>query len=289
MKSNIKKYSFKPGLPQELELVGIRQLFNKNADILTTSHRAGFYHILWFQKGSPTHIVDFNPIRIKPNTILFLNKDVVQRFDTKGRFDGKALLFTENFFCKTEQNTQFIRSTVLFNDLFTVSQIQVTKSNVVFAELFQQMETELATTKDNFQSEILRNLLYNILLYSERERRNQDFTKIKKSADLDYLILFKDLLENQFHKQKLVSNYAEQLGITEKRLNQATSKVLDKSPKQMIDERIMLEAKRLLSHTNKSIKEIGFELGFDEPTNFIKYFRKHQNLTPVEFRESFSL
>jgi len=289
MKSNIKKYSFKPGLPQELELVGIRQLFNKNADILTTSHRAGFYHILWFQKGSPTHIVDFNPIRIKPNTILFLNKDVVQRFDTKGRFDGKALLFTENFFCKTEQNTQFIRSTVLFNDLFTVSQIQVTKSNVVFAELFQQMETELATTKDNFQSEILRNLLYNILLYSERERRNQDFTKIKKSADLDYLILFKDLLENQFHKQKLVSNYAEQLGITEKRLNQATSKVLDKSPKQMIDERIMLEAKRLLSHTNKSIKEIGFELGFDEPTNFLKYFRKHQNLTPVEFRESFSL
>ena len=84
MKSDIKKYSFKQGLPQEFELVGIGQLYNNYSDSLTTPHRAGFYHILWFQKGSPTHLVDFNPVEIKPNTILFLNKDTVQRFDKKG-------------------------------------------------------------------------------------------------------------------------------------------------------------------------------------------------------------
>jgi hypothetical protein len=73
----------------------------------------------------------------------------------------------------------------------------------------------------------------------------------------------------------------------EKRLGQATSKVLGKTPKELINDRTLLEAKRLLVHGNQSIKEIGFYLGFEEPTNFIKYFRKHTDKTPVEFRESY--
>ena len=289
MKSDIKKYSFKQGLPQEFELVGIGQLYNNHSDSLTTPHRAGFYHILWFQKGSPTHLVDFNPVEIKPNTILFLNKDTVQRFDKKGGFDGKAILFTDGFFCNTEADIKYLRSSILFNDLFSVSQIQMSKTASLFAHLFQLMEIELENEKDISQPHILKNLLHNFLLLSERERREQNFTEIKKSADLDYVMLFKDLLESNYHKLKQVSNYAKIISVTEKRLNQATSKILGKSPKQMIDERVMLEAKRLLAHTNESVKEIGFELGFDEPTNFIKYFRKHSNSTPVEFREQFAL
>ena len=289
MKSDIKKYSFKQGLPQEFELVGIGQLYNNHSDSLTTPHRAGFYHILWFQKGSPTHLVDFNPVEIKPNTILFLNKDTVQRFDKKGGFDGKAILFTDGFFCNTEEDIKYLRSSILFNDLFSVSQIQMSKTASLFAHLFQLMEIELENEKDISQPHILKNLLHNFLLLSERERRKQNFTEIKKSADLDYVMLFKDLLESNYHKLKQVSNYAKIISVTEKRLNQATSKILGKSPKQMIDERVMLEAKRLLAHTNESVKEIGFELGFDEPTNFIKYFRKHSNSTPVEFREQFAL
>ena len=82
---------------------------------------------------------------------------------------------------------------------------------------------------------------------------------------------------------------AKKINVSEKRLNQATSKVLDKSPKELIDDRILLESKRLLVHGNKSIKEIGFELGFEEPTNFIKYFRKHIGKTPMEFREKYLL
>lgn len=288
MKSDIKKYSFKQGLPQEFELVGIGQLYNDHSDTLTTPHRTGFYHILWFQKGNPTHLVDFNPVKIKPNTILFLNKDTVQRFDKKGGFDGKAILFTDNFFCKTETDTKYLRSSILFNDLFSVSQIQISKTASLFADLFKLMEKELENEKDISQSDILKNLLHNFLLLSERERRKQDFTEIKKGDDLDYVLLFKDLLETNYRKLKQVSNYAKKISVTEKRLNQATSKILDKLPKQMIDERVMLEAKRLLAHTNESVKEIGFDLGFDEPTNFIKYFRKHSHSTPVEFREQFA-
>ena len=286
MTSDIKKYSFKPGLPQEFEIVGIGQLYREFSDSLTTPYRTGFYHVLWFQQGSPTHLVDFKPVKTKPDSILFLPKDSVQRFDPEGNFDGKAILFTDSFFCKTVQDTKFLRSTILFNDLFSVSQIQLSKSGKVISDLFQEMENELKNNQDPFQSDILHNLLHNLLMLSERERRQQDFTEIKKGADLDYVVLFRDLLEVQFKEQKQVNSYSGQLSVTVKRLNQATSKVLGKTPKQMIDERVMLEAKRLLAHTNESIKEIGFALGFEEPTNFIKYFKKNHNSTPVEFRES---
>lgn len=288
MTTDIKKYAFKSGLPQEFEIVGIGQLYKEFKDTLTAPHRAGFYHILWFQKGNPTHLVDFNPVKVKPDTLLFLNKDTVQRFDNKGDFDGKAILFTDSFFCKTKTDTKFLRSSILFNDLFSVSQIELSKPASLIADLFHLMETELLNEKDVLQSDILKNLLHNLLLLSERERRKQDFTEIKKGADLDYVMLFKDLLEINYHKFKQVRNYAKLISVTEKRLNQATTKVLDKSPKQMIDEKVMLEAKRLLAHTNESVKEIGFELGFEEPTNFIKFFRKHSQSTPVEFREQYA-
>lgn len=285
MTTNIKKYDFKAGLPQEFEIVDIAELYKKFKDTLTTRHRASFYHIIWFQQGSPTHLVDFNPIKIKPNTLLFLNKDTVQRFDSTTKFGGKAILFTDSFFCKTEADTKFLRSSILFNDLFSVSQIQVQKQLKLFDDLLQQMMGELQNIKDNFRVDILQNLLHNFLLLSERERRKQNFSEIKKTPDLDYVVLFKGLLETNYKKQKQVNYYAKQIIITEKRLNQATTKVLGKTPKEIINDRIMLEAKRILAHTTESIKEIGIDLGFEEPTNFIKYFKKHSQFTPTEFRE----
>ena len=289
MTPDIKKYDFKAGLPQEFEIVDIAKLYKEFKNTLTTTHRTGFYHIIWFQQGNPTHLVDFNPIKIKPNTLLFLNKDTVQRFDDKSKFGGKAILFTDSFFCKTEADTKFLRNSILFNDLFSVSQIQVKKQSKLFAGLLQQMTNELQDIKDNSQADILQNLLHNFLLYSERERRKQNFTEIKKGADLDYVMLFKDLLETGYKNQKQVNYYAKEIIITEKRLNQATTKVLGKTPKEIIDDRIMLEAKRILAHTTESVKEIGYDLGFDEPTNFIKYFKKHSKFTPTEFREQNTL
>ena len=286
MTTEIKKYDFKTGLPQEFEIVDLVELYKDFEETLTTTHRTGFYHIIWFQKGNPTHLVDFNAIKIKPDTLLFLNKDTVQRFDNKTQFRGKAILFTDSFFCRTEADTKFLRNTILFNDLFSVSQIQINKQGKLFAKLLQQMTDELRNEKDNSQADILQNLLHNFLLHSERERRKQNFTEIKKGADLDYVMLFKDLLEIGYKSQKHVNHYAKQIIITEKRLNQATTKVLGKSPKQFIDERIMLEAKRMLAHTTESVKEIGYSLGFEEPTNFIKYFKKHSAITPIEFREN---
>jgi len=285
MTTNILKYDFKAGLSQEFEILDLSILYTKAKPILTNPHRSGFYHIIWFQDCKVTHLVDFNPIKIKPHSLLFLNKEIVHRFDNKEKLKGKVILFTDTFFCKTETDTQFLRKNILFNDLFAISLIQVQKQSNLFSDLLQRMTDELENSKDNFQADILHNLLHNFLLHSERERRKQNFTEIIKGADYDYVMLFKDFLEINYKTQKQVNFYANELVITEKRLNKATSKIFGKTPKEIIDDRIILEAKRILAHTTENIKEIGYALGFDEPTNFIKYFKKHSRITPIEFRK----
>ena len=104
---------------------------------------------------------------------------------------------------------------------------------------------------------------------------------------LDYTLLFRDILESNYTKFKSVNDYAKLVCISEKRLGIATSKVLGRSPKEIINDRILLEAKRLLVHTNLSIKETGQELGFEDPAYFVRYFKKNTEATPVEFRETY--
>lgn len=287
MSGEVSKYDFKPGLNHEFEILDVTFLYKHHKDLLITPHRANFYHIIWFESGSGTHLVDFLPVKIKSNSLLFIGKNKVQRFDPNGNYKAKAIVFTDQFFCKSENDIKFLRNTILYNDLFENNQIQLANNEAEFDGLIRMMQTELNRIKDGYQPDLLRNLLHNFLLLAERSKRNHEFTKIKKGADLDYTLLFKDLLEVHFRVSKQVSFYAGELSVTEKRLNKATSAILGSTPKKMIDDRVLLEAKRLLSHTDNSIKSIGFELGFEEPTNFIKYFRKHSNSTPIEFREQF--
>jgi AraC-like DNA-binding protein len=108
---------------------------------------------------------------------------------------------------------------------------------------------------------------------------------LTSSAELDNVIRFLDLLERNFRSDKLVGKYMTAMNITEKRLNKSTTLILDKTPKQLIDERVSLEAKRLLARSHASIRDIAFDLGFEERSSFIKFFVKHNGCKPAEFRE----
>lgn len=287
MKNNIEKYQFKDGLNHEFEIIDIDKVFNEKKNMMTVPHRAQFYHILWIEKGKGIHYVDFHPINIKDNTILFMPQNCVNMFDKNGSYKGKAIIFTDSFFCKNYHDIQFLRSSMLFSDLYDIALLKANCKGSELNFIFNLMETEYLKEPDSVQYNILHNLLHIFLLQSERALKKQGFEELKPSANLDYLILFKDLLEQNFKNEKSVNKYASEVNISEKQLHKATTLLLSKTPKQIIDERILLEAKRLLIHSNQSIKEIAYELGYDEPTNFIKYFRKHTESTPSEFREQF--
>jgi AraC family transcriptional activator of pobA len=285
-KKSIKEYAFKPGLPMELEIISLSDLYSKSKSLLTLPHRTDFYHIIWIEKGSPTHLVDFDPVKLGKNSILFINKAKVHLFDPAANYDGKLILFTDGFFCKNQGDIDFLQSTILFNDLLKTSPLTLDGIKKGLHQLMELMHEALSDASNPFQRDILQNYLHNFLLLCDSEKRKQGFTEIPKGADKDYAILFISLVNEHFSKIRSVQAYADMIHISEKRLNRATAHVLGKSPKEIISKRVLLEIKRLLVHTNKTIKEIGFDLGFNEPTNFIKYFRQHTGQTPSEFRES---
>jgi len=287
MSTTIHKYNFKEGLPQEFEVIDFDFLNKEFSNEITQPHRAEFYQIIWFQEGETTHLVDFNLIQTTPDTILFVGKDSVQRFDDISGLKGKVILFTDNFFCKTEADIKLLKRTILFNDLLSISQINISNSRSIFSDIIDRIEVELRHSKDKYQSDILHNNLLNLVLHSERERRKQDFIEIKPNVNLDYALQLKELLNSNFMTHKKVNFYCEKMNLTSKRLNQATTKIFGKTAKEIINERVLLASKRLLVHTNESIKEIAFSIGFEEPTNFIKYFKKQTDKTPVEFRLEF--
>jgi len=288
MADEIKKLKFKRNTDLQIEVVPLQTLTTVSRGHLVTPHRTNFYHIFLFENCQPTHFVDFEPINIQPHSLLFIDKDRVHQFDQLLKYDGSLLIFTEDFFCTTETDTKFLRSTILFNDLADQPTIKLNKTDFEkYTNICKNITEELGLPIDNSKHILLKNLLHNFLLLAEREKRKQGFTDLKKGADLDYTLLFRDLLETNYTKLKGVNDYAKIICISEKRLGQATTKVLGKSPKEFINDRILLEVKRLLVHTNLSIKEIGQDLGFEDPAYFVRYFKKNTETTPVEFRDTY--
>ena len=286
MKQEITNYKFKPGLRLEFEILSIRSLYKKHKHILTEPHRADFYHILIIHKGSGTHLIDFQPIKLTPNSVLFIKKGRVHFFDKSGDVEGDLILFTDNFFCRNNDDLKFLHSTILFNDLLDNAPLKFGATKRWFANAIESMKSELINQSKEFHYEMLQNLLHNFLIEAHREKRNQGFRELPKGANLDYTLLFNEIIDKHFLTIKSVKEYADMMHVSEKKLSNATSVILGKSPKEIINERVILESKRLLMHTSQSIKEIAFHLGFGETTNFIKYFKLQTGSTPTEFRES---
>ena len=285
MAHEIKKLKFKNNAGLQVEVVPLQSLVATSKDHLTIPHRTNFYHIFLFENCRPTHVVDFEPVKIKPYTLLFIDKNRVHQFDPSLNYKGQILIFTDDFFCTAESDTKFLRSSILFNHLTNSASLELSKTTFEkFAAICQSINEELGLPADSSKHILLKNYLQNFLLLAEREKRKQGFTELKKGADLDYTLLFLDLLEANYTKLKTVSDYSAQLYISEKRLGKATAKILGKAPKEIINERILLETKRYLVHTNLSIKETGLALGFDDPAYFVRYFKKYTATTPIEFR-----
>lgn len=288
MKENIKKYRFKEGLPLEFEIVDLNRILNVKKEMMVTPHRAQFYHIIIIEKGRGTHYVDFKPVKIENNMAIFMPANCVNAFDKDGEYHGTAIIFTDSFFCKNEQDSKYLNSSMLFSDLYDTATLMLNKEANDFFGVLNAMKAEFEKETDSVQYHILHNMLHVLLLQSEREMRKQGFEELKPSQNLDYLLDFKGKLEENFKKEKSVNKYASGLHLTEKQLYKITTTLLDKTPKQIIDERVLLETKRLLVHTTLSVKEIAYDLGYEEPTNFIKYFKKHTQTTPAEFRLRYS-
>ena len=153
-------------------------------------------------------------------------------------------------------------------------------------DTIQKMETEY--NSDNpMKEEIIRSYLNILLIHSERMfKQYYPNEGVKDSSSAGPFQDFKILLEKNFVKLHKVKEYAELMTITEKQLNEIIKKAVGKTASELIQARLILEAKRLFMHSDYSNKEIAYFLHFEDPSHFSKFFKKRVGLSPNDFRKS---
>ncbi len=283
MLQDIKTYNFNSGRKLGLEIIPMEKLY-KRRDLLTRPHRAAFYHILWFFKGIRSHDVDFQKVEVQDNSLLFLDKDIVHCYEDAAEPQGLCILFTEEFFFQDAHDKRWLMRSALFSNLVQKEVLILKNDDSFYRDIVNLIDTESRKSYCVSQEGIVLNLLKALLLHAERAMNALAKRASQNDAHWETVYEFSELLEEHFRSNKQVNAYAAMLNISRKSLIKACGGILGSSPKQIIDNRIMLEAKRLLTHSNHSIKETSYILGFDEPTNFVKFFRKFQGVTPREFR-----
>jgi AraC family transcriptional activator of pobA len=285
-KQDILQLSFKENIALGLEFIPIDDKYTRENKKLHQPHRAAFYLIFWFKGGSPVHMVDFHAVTPPQDSFLFVRKDAVQFFDQHNAFNSSVLLFTDTFFCENDSDNRLLQSSLLFNN-FSGQGPEPVPATGTMRDIWQQMQTEDRLPADAFHAALLRKYLHSFILLAERELGNQGKSTRLQGINFEHLVSFKNLLEQHFREEKAVSFYADKLFISTKVLTNVTHLLLGKTPKQLIDERVLLEAKRLLVHSPEPVKNIGIDLGIEEATNFNKFFKRHAGQTPASFRQVF--
>lgn len=213
-----------------------------------------------------------------------MRKGVTHRF-TKSKAKGKLLIFTEDFIIKHLGGKEGLKSLQLFNELIESPKIELSTS--LFSEVktvLNQLHLETELEKDSYTSSIKRSLLHVLISKFYREKTN-DKSVFTNTKYLNQFLKFQNLIEEQWSQSRTALHYAKQMSITPKTLNNIVKNTIRKSSKSLIDDIVTIQIKHLLVNTELSVTEIAYQSGFDDPTNFFKYFKKNTKLSPNQFRE----
>lgn len=250
-------------------------------------HRPNFHIIFLVSSGEPfTHYIDFQEYLIAPGSLVFLAKDQVHAFGDSYRADASMILFTEGFLTRNrmmanEISIHQLHHYSLYSPIVKLSPEQLTS----FTRLTEQLTEEFYTGNDFAKEEVLQSFLRVLLLKAERIRKQHH--PLHSSSYFQGFTEFQGLLRKHGTHSRRVAFFAEQMNISPKKLNAITQEIAKQSAKSYINSNLVLEVKRMLVNSVLSIKEIAYQSGFDEPTNFIKFFRKHVQMTPTTFRKQY--
>lgn len=257
-----------------MELYRMPEFFQQLKGMETdTMHLHGFYEIIWFQKGSGTHYVDFNQYAIAPGTIIFISPGQIHSFDTKHDQEGYVLKICAE----------------LFDDFVSLSCVTVQdKDSAALEMLIGAMQEELKKEDSLGHREALHAFvkLFVIMVrrsYAEINPSAPNPHKVSYKAFLN----FRKLIEENYCRLHTVKDYAALLNVSSKTLTLYVNECSKYSPLELINNRIILEAKRLLRYSVLSVKEIAFRLGFEDPSYFAKFFKRLVKQSPADYRESF--
>lgn len=244
-------------------------------------HRHNYYEVLVFTKGGGKHEIDFETHKIKSNSIHFVAANQVHVVKRLPGSSGYSFLFAAEF---TDSN--FNLSELAFYKPENTRILNLTKHD------FEEVVNLLAEVQNNFMAdnkarrEEIKYLFQAVLLKLQRLYLLQGNAKQILPIKNKQALQLQALIEENYKKHWRASDYAAAIRTTSIQLNTVSKQYFGKSTEAVIQERLLLEIKRALVYGTKSIKEICFDLNFEDPTYFIRFFKKHTGTTPLEYRKS---
>lgn len=264
----------------DLLLVLNEETFDRAA--FTRDKDKKYFTIAWNHGQQQTVTIDGTDHLFRPNTLVPLMFN--QTFTFERPHEIVAWQFNREFYCIIDNDAEVSCAGFLFG-LGDILFLDLDEAQHHRLKLLLDIFTEELNTKDNIQQEMLVILLKRLIITITKMARMR-FSPDEKNHDqrLDIFRKFNLLVEFHFREEHALDFYAKKLERSAKTLSNTFSLYSDKTPLQLIQERIILEAKRLLAYTDKSVKQITYELGFEDPAYFSNFFKKHMSQSPVDFR-----
>ena len=287
MNTKIQRLGYQPqaAYPLDLEVFSVADLRLRGKEQVRLTHRYEFHAVVCVTQGTCTQMVDFKSISCAPGSLLVLRAGQAHNYGQGDDWDGWNLLFRPEFVLPVSTTSHDFKLALALERLpehRVLSGHELRKAT----DLFQQMrEDTLIDAPQEDVHALLRHQLHTLLTrLSILQGRRQAQESLASPATQRFQ-RFQQLVEVHFTQWHQVGDYAGQLGYTEKSLARAVAAAMGMTAKAFIAARINLEAKRLLVHTDMPVASIAEKLGFDEPTNFSKFFKREAGSTPAEFRK----
>lgn len=260
------------------------KIFGNQTDI---PHRHNYYTVLWSQNNSGKHIIDYKEYEMLTNDIFFVTPGQVHQVLHKNAPRGIVILFTCQFMEKNYINHNFINNLNLFSEIEDSPPIRIDQKSGKKLQLITNQMIETFNEDGEYRFDTIGAYLKLFLIECNKFApglKSDNTQTIQSSKSI--IRKFKEILEQNFFITHKVIDYAEKLNITPDYLNSVIKSSIGKTAKELIQQRILLEAKRYGLHSNLSTKEISYELGYDEPSNFSRFFKKHEGISFVEFKKA---
>lgn len=248
-------------------------------------HRHSFYHLVLFTKGKGSHSIDFEKFPVKPFQIYFMAPGQVHSWHFEGGVDGYIVHFNEVLFTSFLQNSHYLERFYFFQGNAEDGICQIPPAlQARVTGLFDAMLAEMDGNEQNL--DIIRLKLLELFITIDRSCSSRKAKQVPPQK-LTLLRSFQGLIQKHFRTIRLPKEYADLLYITPNHLNALVQDLLGKTAGDLIRDRVLLEAKRLLTNADMTITEIAYDLNFQDNSYFNRFFKKNQGVTPDAFRKTF--
>ncbi|MEG1025346.1 MAG: helix-turn-helix domain-containing protein [Flavobacterium sp.] len=259
---------------------------NKHFDHI---QRLNYYSIIWIKKGNGKVKSDFSEYDFAENCLFAFAPYQPFMLTVNSDIEGLVLNFHPDFFCIHKHQQEVACNGVLFNNIYNPPFLKIDEvSNANFEMLVHQMKTEMQNPA-LAQYELLVSYLKIFLITASRlktEQQPEAKELIANNKEPFILQNLKNYIETHFKTKHSASDYADLLNITPKALAKITKTHFNKTLTNLISERIVIEAKRELYLTSKPVKEIAYELGYDDEHYFSRFFKNNADISPQLYRET---